>query len=203
MLCARPTAGPIPGMPDACQAIQEWGGLDSSLGLGAQACGGSRAGILDFHGTWPPPQPRLLQATDLLPGPLNLRNPGPRQCWRDVPAPRSPPQAAAVSMFSQVCPTTPGGGGIGNVRFLLYSQDIQLWTGLRELDPSQKIPCPSPGALLPFTRGHQKPQCQEGKGAGVSSLSTQPLPRVVSTQPHAQLSFQASERGALSYNSWF
>lgn len=60
MLPARPTAGPIPGVPDACQAIQEWGGLDSRLGLGAQACGESRAGILDLHGTWslfslPPP----------------------------------------------------------------------------------------------------------------------------------------------------
>lgn len=56
---ARPTAGSIPGMLDACRAIQEWGGQIPAWGEGAQAleaCGVSRPGLLAFDGTWPLPR---------------------------------------------------------------------------------------------------------------------------------------------------
>lgn len=83
-----------------------------------------------------------------------------------------------------------------NVCSLLSNQDIQLWTGLGGWTPVSKYPAQAQVPCSHSPRATGSP-CQEGKGASVSSLSTQPLPSVVSTQPHAQLSSQALERGAL------
>lgn len=64
-LGARATAGSIPGVPDACQAIQERGGPDSSLG-------GRGSGLGSLWGVQTPPT--FPQAAGLPPGSYNRRN---------------------------------------------------------------------------------------------------------------------------------